>query len=695
MTNHPVRVLVAVAALAAAISAVGADDPPGGKSRAPFRSRAVPKERPQSRPGAPAPAAPAPAQTSGDSPLVTRLPEAVRRAPAGPPMEVAPIDRARRPEVNAAAALIDDLIDRASPAAARAEDAPLDDALFARRVYLNLGGRIPSAQEMVAFMGSKSPRRREELVDAVLASPDWVSHAFNLWADTLRLRDAAQFPVYAWPYLDWVKRSIALNRPYDQWVRAMLTADGRPWENPAVGFQLRDLGMPLNYVDHTVRVFLGTQIGCAQCHDHPFDDWKQREFYEIAAFTAGTRAGVEQSRSTRRGGTEPPSRTRLNLRDLSAEYQKMLVGKPKEELPFMGHLFMQHLRANALSIDHGPHDLQLPQDYRSDDGRPGEVIDPQVPWGEVPDDADGLDPRARFAAWLTSPDNRPFARTVANRLWKECFGVGIVEPVDDFREGNPPSHPELLEHLADLIVELGFDTREFVRVVVSTKAWQRRAVSHDPTSATPFAFRAPVLRRMTAEQLWDSILTLIARDIWAYQRPPYEAYDLLGGFDLSGEGADLATAIPVFERFQKTLSQHAIDQRLRHGMNFFDVWLARASELPQPSLAGSFLREFGQGDRETIDGRREVATLPQVLTMLHGNHGRAIIDDGSAIMQALLANDPDRAIDVAFIGILSRPPDDADRETVTMVLRSAPTALEGFRDIVWALVNTREFLFVQ
>jgi len=687
-------VLVAVAAvLVAAIVGRGADDPPGGKSRAPFRSRPAPKERPQRPVGAGPATAPAVAapQPAGPMTLRTGLPDAARRPRTEAVMEVAPIDRARRGEVNAAAAAIDALIDRLSPPSGREEG--LDDALFARRAYLQLGGRIPTPAEMVGFLEKKGPRKREELVDALLESPDWVSHLYNLWASTLRLKDMPQSAVYWWPYLDWVKRSIADNRPYDAWVREMLTADGRPWENPAVGYQLRDQGMPLISVDHTLRVFLGTQMGCAQCHDHPFDDWKQRQFYEIAAYTAGTRSGIERPRRTATGEEEPDPLV-ANWVRLTKEIQERARGSTARAVPIPDG-FISYLMANRIRVACIPAELALPHDYRYDDGRPGDVIEPRVPWGEEPAAAAELDPRRRFAAWVTSADNPRFPRTIANRLWKFCFGVGIVEPVDDFRDGNPPSHPELLDHLADLIVALDFDTREFVRVVVSTRAWQRRAVAHDPTSANPFPFRSPALRRMTAEQTWDSMLTLVAHDIWAYQRPRYESYGLLREFDLGAEEPELSGALAVFERFQGQLSARAVNEPLWKTLKFHECLLARASELSQPQPMGSFLREFGQGDRETIDGSRVVATLPQVLMLLHGHHGLAVIDDGSAIMQAILSTDPERGTDVAFLGILGRAPEADDRRTVASLVAAAATPLEAFRDVVWALVNTREFLFIQ
>ena len=135
---------------------------------------------------------------------------------------------------------------------------------------------------------------REDLIDKLLSSPDYVSNMYNFWADTLRLVERPQPNIVADPFLGYVKDSIRTNKKYDQWVYEMLTADGKTWENPAVGFQLRDDGMPLPYIDNTVRVFLGTQIGCAQCHDHPFDQWTQYQFYELAAFTAGTRTRIQR-----------------------------------------------------------------------------------------------------------------------------------------------------------------------------------------------------------------------------------------------------------------------------------------------------------------------------------------------------------------------------------------------------------------
>lgn len=178
-------------------------------------------------------------------------------------MEVAAVDRSARPAVQRAAAEIDKHLATHWQEHGVSPSPPLDDAQFLRRMYLELGGRIPSYDEARRFLASKSKTKRADLIDDLLESPDYVSHFYNFWADILRLLERPQRTLVFEPYLWYVKDSIAANKPYDRWVHEMLTADGRLWENPAVGFQLRDAGMELPYVDNTVRVFLGTQIGCA------------------------------------------------------------------------------------------------------------------------------------------------------------------------------------------------------------------------------------------------------------------------------------------------------------------------------------------------------------------------------------------------------------------------------------------------
>ena len=672
--------VAAIAAITVAVIDPMAHHAAGAEPKAPYRARSAPSTQTTDAPALP---------------YATQLPQAILRPPTVSPMEVKPVDRALRPKVAEAAAAIDKILAAGHARSGVKRGVPMDDAQFVRRAWLELGGRIPTAAEATTLIRSSAPDKRAELIDSILESPDWVSRFYNVWADTLRLteRPPGRGLVFD-PYLDWVKRSIAANRPYDAWVHEMLTADGRQWENPAVGYQLRDQGMPLPYIDNTFRVFLGTQIGCAQCHDHPFESWTQHQFYELAAFTAGTRSGWEGSRRLPDGSREPPDTVLQNFNELTIKLNARVKESERDGKSFEGGQYAGFIWYCRTRVDFRPMDLTLPPDYKYSDAHPGDTIVPRVPWGEVPPEASQLDSRAQFAAWLTSRENRQFARTIANRMWKLCFGAGIVDPIDDFRDENPPSHPELLEHLTDLILSLDFDIREFVRIVVSTDAWQSQAVSYDPTAGTPFTFTAPVLRRLSAEQLWDSIITLVNRDRWAYQRPPFEAFAPLDGFDMYAEHVDLDTGYACYERFRDTVEITTLRNRLFALCGYMDISLARASELPKQPL-GHLLAQFGQSDRDTIDGHKTVATVPQILAMFHGNITSAELDEGSAIFQTILANDPKRSIDIIFLAILARFPDDEERRFVTGVIQRSPRLIDGYRDVIWALLNTREFLFIQ
>ena len=630
-----------------------------------------------------------------------KLPAAVLEEPSGPVMAVAPIDRGRRTQVEKAAEGIDSLLAKHWEKHQVSASTPLNDAQFVRRIYLEIAGRIPTFDETVRFLDSKSGTKRADLIDDLLESPDYVSHTYNFWADILRLAERPQKDVFFEPYLDWVKRSIAANRPFDEWVHEMLTADGKIWENPATGYQLRDKGMPLPYVDNTVRVFLGTQIGCAQCHDHPFDSWTQHQFYELAAFTSGTRMRLgglpakksgmtrEEMKQASKDAREKNAEAFRQIKEISQQAQQQIRAKKAD------NGLRLFINANLTSVSSQTGKLLLPHDYQYDDDKPLAAVSPKVLWGEVPTDAKSEDNRGQFAAWLTSRDNRQFARTIANRMWRKVMGVGFVEPVDDFREDNPASNPELLEHLTDLVLALDFDLREFVRVLVSTSTYQRRAVLHDPTSPSPFHFTGPALRRLTAEQLWDSIIVLIAHNEWPFQRPTAEAFEKLADIDLTAAGTTYAKVEKAYETFSDTYNVNRYRARLQKQYGFQGQVLARASELPTPLPLGHFLRQFGQSDRESIEGGRTVATVPQILSMFNGTITHSMLVPGSVIHDEVMSHEPKAAVDVIFVAILSHRPSVEDRSFAIAEIRSADTPQAGVGNLIWALLNTREFIFIQ
>ncbi|NBP87437.1 MAG: DUF1553 domain-containing protein, partial [Planctomycetia bacterium] len=338
-------------------------------------------------------------------------------------------------------------------------------------------------------------------------------------------------------------------------------------------------------------------------------------------------------------------------------------------------------------------EFRLPHDYRYDDAEALDVVEPHVLWGTVPAQAEQADNRTRFATWMTSRSNRQFARAIANRMWKKVMGVGLVEPVDDFQEGNIPAFPELLEHLTDEMLRLNFDLREFVRVLVSTDAYQRLAVIYDPTSDEAYWFTGPALRRMSAEQLWDSLLTLIAANEWVYQRPTKE--DLAPGMSV-----DVSTA--TFDQFcdayanYKEIQKGFRTERQKTKLGGEDLFLVRASELPQPSPANHLLQHFGQGDRDAIQTATHSATVPQILTLYNGWMTHAMLAEGSVIYETVKQQKSLKSVvDTIFLAILTHAPDAAMRKLAEQEIKTADSPAAGCGDLIWSLLNTREFMFIE
>ncbi len=637
------------------------------------------------RPGGPSKPRAQTAAQSGKQPAAaakppqSKLPAPVRQ-PSSTQMEVTPVNASGRSEAAVSAGEIDFLVEAKLRDLGLQPNPIASDEVFLRRVYLDVVGRIPSLEETKKFLDSTEPQKREDLIDELLSSPDYVSNFYNFWADTLRLVQYPQANIVGEPYMAYVKDQIRQNRPYDQWVYEMLTADGKLWDNPATGFQLRDEGMPLPYVDNTVRVFLGTQIGCAQCHDHPFDNWSQYQFYQLAAYTAGTRTRLKPPADKSKATGNPANRLINEARDVapggrvSGEYQRVV-------------------RANSYEVYEVAATLRLPHDYAYSDAKPKDVVKPQVLWGDVPETAKGGTPREQFAAWVTSRDNERFKRTIANRMWKRMLGIGLIEPIDDFRDDSDCANEKLLRFLSDNVVRMNFNLKEFVRTILYSKTYQREASDYQLTSGEMYYFPGPVLRRMTAEQVWDSILTLAVNNPWAFQRP--SAAEFKEAIDLDLYSATMADAERVAQKFAATYHQPAY-RKLLNQFSYQGNILCRSSELPSPLPPEHFLRQFGQGDRETINGQDDSATVPQILAMFNGPITHVMLESGSVIYDNVMnAANPRDAVDTIFLSTLARMPSNDDRREALREVQRAERPAVGLGNVIWALLNTREFLFVQ
>lgn len=591
-------------------------------------------------------------------------------APAPEAVAVKPVDPARRESAVAAAEKLDTIVEELLTRNGQKPNAMTNDYQFVRRAFLDVTGTIPTAAQANAFVADKSKTKRADLIDRLLNSPGYASHQYNYWAAVLRLVDRTSNNRYLRPYSDWVKSSLRANEPFDEMAFRMLSAEGRVFDDPAAGYLLRDAGMPLDNLNNTVRIFLGTRIGCAQCHDHPFDKWKQKDFYRLAAYTGGLQY------------VKPP---------------QIAMDIPKEalqdrKLAQFRNVVLSNNRQNVWDNDKVK--LKYPHDYDYPDAKPGQVVEPAVLWGSVPTDVRSMPGRVQFAGWITAKDNPRFARTLANRLFKQMMGRGLIEPVDDMRDDTVATNEAAMRFLETEIVRLKFDMKEFLRVVLNSRTYQRQATYDDIDPTRPYLFPGPVLRRMTAEQVWDSLLTLTLPNVEAIARPDEEAFEKLIMTKKGEKASVIAARVDQVPEILKAARQADEASQYVAGDIPERLILRRASELPSPLPAGHFLREFGQSDRELIDAEHTDGTVPQLLELFNGAASHMIIENGSVLDRILSDNRTMNAtVDEIFMSILTRRP--TDREKRVAYGEANANGRPGVGNVIWALLNTREFLFVQ
>ena len=608
----------------------------------------------------------------------SKVPKGSGRVNWGPVTQVSP---KRLGAVKAKAQQIDRLLESGYRQHKVTPNRELSDTLFLRRAYLEIGGRIPTLEEISKFRSNKKPQKREKLIDQLLSSTDHVSHMYNYWADLLRLKDN---PInnnqIAQPYHEYIKDNLRTNKPYDQWVHEMMTAEGRIWDNPAVGFVMRDSNMELDAVDNMVQVFLGTQIGCAQCHDHPFDRWTQKEYYEMAAFwyPVRTRANVRDKKRFTNGN--PLQRVRAEMKKIDPEAKT-------------NGLFARVVNANLFEVwDQKNRPLKLPHDYQYANAKPNQRVQMKPIFGTKIEVSANDRPRDILAKWMTSPKNPRFAKNIANRMWKKAFGVGLIEPVNDIQDTSDCNNPEVLDLLTNTLINNNFNAQEQHSIIFNTQAWQREASSENVDLSKPYYFPGPVLRRMTSEQIWDSLLTVAVYHPESFTRPSLKSIGDLLDMDLNSVSAKDVQKIS--KEYQEKYSSNA-ERKLTRNRNYYKgMVLARASELPSPLPPEHFLRQFGQSDRELIQTSGRDGSVSQILTMFNGEITHMMLERGSLIFDTIVQAKTLKArTDVIFYSILSRPPSNKERRVAEKEIQA--TGVQGFGHVTWALINTKEFLFIQ
>ncbi|MEM7013765.1 MAG: DUF1553 domain-containing protein, partial [Verrucomicrobiota bacterium] len=638
-----------------------------------------------------------------------------------------------------------------------------------------------------------------------------------------------------------------------------VSARGYVWENGATGYYQRDRGMPLDNMSNTVRVFLGVRLECAQCHDHPFDKWTQMDYYKMAAFSYGMNAN----------GYNNPNRTAMGqmVRDKRVAAYKEAVGiesfpvlsreqdieryvkrwKDRKQFEPMLKKWDMNEKQFVRTIKKGiaatasvnedyqkmrsaenelyrpiryistteqkSRQLKLPHDYQYSDAAPHDVVSANTMFGadinfdDIDVDESVID---RYAEWMTTKENPTFTRVIANRMWKHVFGVGVFEPVDEITDNTLISNPELLDYLETLVKDLEYDLKAYQKILYNTNTWQRKVNGEEIVMGAPYYFQGPALKRMSAEQIWDSIVGLALPEADSYRprlknqlvsidraRLTFESLTELTPDEYADMvlevGEKIAEILPKQDRVRKELVEARMAEdndlynekrrelsklqnelrttvseighkKLHEGVKGEDLlaalgmsemtmgmgmsmsdnsmsgggegvvltklpqpkmpaapeglnkqqlanWkkqlgyerqtysrlvsqMARASELESPARRGHFLREFGQSDREVIENAAYNASVPQALNLLNGTIVEALTNKLSVFGSRIhSAGTPEDRTNMIFQAMLTREPTEHEMEIAKAEIEKYGDA--AYEGLVWALLNTQQFLFIE
>lgn len=639
------------------------------------------------------------------------------------------------------AAALDRLIDGAD-AGVTAER--VDDRTWLRRLALDVLGRLPTLDETAAFLVDREPDRDGRWVDRWLDAPGHRSRMQTWWSDLLRARSDLARRTSGEPLRHWIRDRLERGVPYDEMVTELLTAEGPAHapDNGATGFLLRDREMPEDSMANTARVFLGTRIECAQCHDHPFEPWTREQFFGMVAFTGGLEYEVDVD--------DLPVGSAADA--LAEQLRREQGGRVKQPIkrvlrPVTNGLSGSGTASVRLPDEHGEPTDTWVHATTILDGVPGPAVERPAPTrkqrrrGREPEPLP-VDSRAALASWMTAPENPRFHRVLANRLWSLVFGRGLVEPLDDLRPDVAPSHPALLDALEQLVLDLDHDVDAVLAVLLRTRAYRRLAAPADTPWQQPPT--APVVRRLAAEQIWDALLTLAKPDVDQTLGPArhhaaaevYAEYEALAAADrqtlaalverevLRRTDKDAFRALRDAERkgqrqqrqerkgllrelrgarvegdrermddLGAALSARGLDPEGPRPVSKKD--LVRASELPSPAPPGHLLAVFGQSTGELVDGARREANVPQALTLLNGFVDEHLLGRRQAALARALKplRRPGQRVDACFAAVLCREPSVEERALWTAVLDA--DLRQGSEDLVWTLVNSHEFLFTR
>jgi hypothetical protein len=480
------------------------------------------------------------------------------------------------------------------------------DEQFIRRASLDITGTLPTPQQVKDFLADPAPDKRDRLIDRLVETPEYSYYFANRWADLLRVRRGKQparaFGTFA--FHNWIRESIAADKPYSDFAREILGAIGDETKCPPTVWY-KDLQQPEQFVDDACQLFLGVRMACAQCHHHPYEKWSQDDYWGMAAFFG--RVG----------------------RKIAPQPGVVVQGQQNQR-----QVIFTKTTGTVKNKRTGKDAIMRPLD--------GEPVNVAV----------GEDPRHRLVDWMVAKDNPFFARSVVNRYWAHFFGRGLVDPLDDMRVTNPPSNPELLDALAKDFVDNGFSLKHLVKTLTKSRTYQLSAQPNEFNKHDKRAYARYYPRRMGAEVLFDAV-TQVTGSPTTFQGLPGD----------------------------------------KHSPN-------RAIMLPDESFASYFLDVFGRPQRISACECERVseANLAQALHMLNSQEIQdKIARAGGRADQMAKDKRPDaEKVEELFVWALGRRPSQSQMQVAleNIQLHSANKRI-AYENIIWALMNTKEFVFNQ
>ncbi|MCG6154347.1 DUF1549 and DUF1553 domain-containing protein [Rubinisphaera margarita] len=484
---------------------------------------------------------------------------------------------------------------------------PADDVTWLRRVYLDLGGHIPPLKDIEAFTSDKDPNKYAKVIDTLLDSDSYVNNWTTVWTNELIGRQTPRRTSRE-GMEKFLREAFAKNRPWVEVVGDLMTAEGHYEENGAVNYLLSQMTMRdegVQVTAKTARVFLGTQVQCTQCHNHPFNDWKQDQFWEFNSF-------FRQVRRVDHRKIDPETGRQVD------DYSELVVDD------FSGPVYFEK-RSGLMQVAYPKY---FGNDVEFDNGKSRQEV---------------------FAEAITNDSDHQLARALVNKMWGHFFGYGFTRPVDDMGPHNPPSHPELLEHLTESFVASGYDYKMLLRWITNSDAYRLSSEFNskneidNPAAGEMPLFSHMYIKSMQAEQLFDSLL-------------------IAGNANVGGVGQG----------------------------NYAQMMQKRNQWLQQ------FVTTFGTDENDestTFNG-----SIPQALMMMNGELIDAATkgESGSLLHKVVTSDERDsRKIQLLYLAALGRNPTGRDLSAVKKLMQISGDAGTGYQDLYWALLNSNEFIFIR